>query len=323
MGGVRVGVVGATGLVGRMILQVLAERDFPVADLRAFASARSAGGVVPFAGEDVPVVELADGFARHLDIVFSSAGSDVSRRFLPQVRGTDAVAIDNTSAFRMDPAVPLVVPEVNPEDATSHTGIIANPNCSTIQAVVALAPLVRAFGGRRIVYSTYQAVSGSGTKGLRDLDEGLAEFYPRQIRGNVIPQIGDVTASGYTDEELKMVNETRKILHLSGLRVSATTVRVPVRIGHAVAVNLECEKPVTLDAAMAALAEAPGVVLAADAAGFPTPLEVEGRDEVFVGRVRIDPSLEHGLELWTVADNVRKGAATNAVQVGELLVGAR
>lgn len=324
---VKVAVVGATGLVGRTMLEVLEERDFPVSELYPFASAKSAGKTVEFKGTEYTVQELTEQNvkAAKVDYALFSAGSDVSKRFAPLFAACGAVVIDNSSCWRMDKNVPLVVPEVNPQAAFTHKGIIANPNCSTIQAVVALKPLYDAFGIKRIVYSTYQAVSGAGKQGLLDLAEGEKgaepKKFPHPIPHNILPHIDIFTESGYTKEEIKMIDETRKILGDDSLRITATTVRVPVFYGHSESINIECSRPVTREAALTALKSAPGVVVCDDPANnvYPMPLDAEGHDEVYVGRVREDKSVEFGLNIWVVADNIRKGAATNAVQIAQLL----
>ena len=323
-----VAVVGATGMVGRKMLQVLGERDIPVKELVPFASARSAGGKVTFRGKEYTVVELTEENvrARKIDYALFSAGAGVSKQFAPVFAEIGAVAIDNSSCWRMDPDVPLVVPEVNPYDIAKNHGIIANPNCSTIQAVVALAPLHRAFGIKRIVYSTYQAVSGAGVGGYNDLANGIAgeapKKFPLPIFGNVLPHIDVFLPNGYTKEEEKMINETRKIIGDQSLRITATTVRVPVYYGHSESINVEFNTPVTADMVRDVLKKAEGVILMDDFSKgeYPTPRELADRDEVFVGRIRQDESVESGVNLWVVADNIRKGAATNAVQILETII---
>ena len=328
---VNVAVVGATGLVGRMMLEVLSERNFPIDNLYPFASAASAGKTVDFNGKKYTVQELTEKNVKavKVDYALFSAGGEVSKRFAPVFAECGAVVIDNSSYWRMHDDVPLVVPEVNPQAAFKHKGIIANPNCSTIQAVVALKPLYDAFGIKRIVYSTYQAVSGAGLQGLLDLAEGEKgaepKKFPHPIPHNILPHIDVFTESGYTKEELKMMDETRKILGDYALRITATTARVPVFYGHSESINVECKKTVTREAALDALKAAPGVIVCDDPANnvYPMPLDAEGHDEVFVGRVREDKSVENGLNIWVVADNLRKGAATNAVQIAELLHGQK
>ena len=324
-----VAVVGATGMVGRKMLEVLAERKIPVKELVPFASKRSAGSKIDFGGKEYEVTELTEENVRErkIDYALFSAGASVSKKFAPVFSDSGAVVIDNSSAWRMDDRVPLVVPEVNAHDLNFHGGIIANPNCSTIQAVVALAPLHREFGIKRIVYSTYQAVSGAGQLGYEDLENGIKneppKKFPRPIFGNVIPHIDVFLPSGYTKEEEKMINETRKILGDQTVRITATTVRVPVYYGHSESVNVEFNKPVTIEEVREVLSHADGVILIDDPekGEYPTPRELAGRDEVFVGRLRRDESVESGVNMWIVADNIRKGAATNAVQILEALIG--
>ena len=327
-----VAVVGVTGLVGKEMLQVLEERKFPVGKLVPLASARSAGGTVSFDGADLEVKELTQGSFDGVDIALFSAGSDVSRDFAPIAAKAGAIAIDNSSAWRMDKDVPLVVPEVNKHDLARHRGIIANPNCSTIQMVVALKPLHDEFHIRRIVVTTFQSVSGTGREAMDELtDESSAlmsfrdpqpKVYPYQIAFNCLPHIDDFLASGDTKEEVKMLNETRKIMGDHSIGVTATTVRVPVYIGHSEAVNIETQRKVTANEARAVLSTAPGVKVYDDPghAIYPMPVDVAGTDEVYVGRIREDPSIPNGLNLWVVADNLRKGAALNAIQIAELLV---
>ncbi len=322
-----VAVVGATGLVGRTMMKVLAERRFPVAGIRPLASERSAGTLLPFRGEQVPVRRLADDAFSGVDVALFSAGATVSREFAPRAVRHGAVVIDNSSAFRMDPDVPLVVPEVNPMDARRHHGIIANPNCSTIQMVVVLKPLHEAFHIRRVVVSTYQSVTGAGKSGVNQLEDELAgreprvRKFPHPIAFNVLPHIDVFEESGYTKEETKMMRETCKIMGAE-IPVSATTVRVPVRGGHSESVNIEFERPTTAAEVRSLLQDAPGVIVQDEPAGavYPTPITAEDTDAVYVGRIRRDPTLPSGVNLWIVADNVRKGAATNAVQIAELLI---
>ena len=326
---VTTAVVGATGLVGRMMLKVLEERNFPVGELHLFASARSAGAIMEFKGKKYTVEELTAENIKKANVKYAifSAGGDVSKQFAPIFASCGAVAIDNSSYWRMDKNVPLVVPEVNPEAAFKHNGIIANPNCSTIQAVVALKPLHDAFKIKRIVYSTYQAVSGAGRQGYDDLQNGIngeqPKKFPHPIAFNVLPHIDVFTDDGYTKEELKMVNETRKILGDDAMRITATTARVPVYYGHSESINIEFYNPVTRAAALDVLRQAKGIVVCDDPANnvYPMPIDSEGHDEVFVGRVREDHSVDNGLNIWVVADNIRKGAASNAVQIAELLHG--
>jgi len=325
----KLAVVGATGMVGHEILNILEER-FPTSlidEFYVFASARSAGGKIIFKDREYTVEELTENsFDRGIDIALFSAGGSVSKKFAPIAAAHGCIVVDNSSAWRMEANVPLVVPEVNPEDIKSHRGIIANPNCSTIQAVVALKPLHDRYRIKRIVYSTYQAVSGAGTAGFNDLTETLMGGKPQKfahaIAGNCLPHIDDFLDNGYTKEEMKMVNETRKILHAPELAITATTVRVPVYYGHSESVNVEFHEKFELEELVAALRNAPGVVVQDDPQNkeYPMPLKVAGRDEVYVGRIRRDESVASGVNLWVVADNIRKGAATNAVQIAELLM---
>lgn len=324
-------VVGATGMVGRKMLQVLAERKPPIGNLYLFASARSAGKTVDFLGKSYTVIELTEENvrSRHIDIALFSAGAGTSKTFAPIFADCGATVIDNSSQWRTDPEVPLVVPEVNAHAIKNHHGIIANPNCSTIQAVVALAPLHRAFRIKRIVYSTYQAVSGAGVGGYSDLENGLQgaapQKFPKPIAGNILPHIDVFLDDGYTKEEQKMIFETKKILEDQSLRITATTARVPVYYGHSESVNVEFEKPVTRAGVLDVLQKAEGVVVMDDPANlvYPTALECADRDEVFVGRVRLDDSVDSGINMWVVADNIRKGAATNAVQIAERIISGK
>ena len=335
--GYTVAVVGATGAVGREMFKVLEQRSFPVDRLVPLASARSAGQTLTWAGKEIQVRELGQDSFDGVQLALFSAGGSVSQEFAKTAAEAGAWVVDNTSAFRMDPDVPLVVPEVNPEaldvDALLVRRIIANPNCSTIQMLVALDPIRKAAGIRRIVVSTYQAVGGAGKSAMDELDAQAAarvhgqeppppRLFPHPILFNCLPQIGAFLPSGYTVEEEKMVNETRKIFAEPDLRVTATTVRVPVMVGHSEAVNVETERPLSAQQARDLLARAPGVALVDDPSGgqYPLALSCAGTDPVYVGRVRQDLSVEHGLDLWVVADNLRKGAALNAVQIAELLV---
>jgi aspartate-semialdehyde dehydrogenase len=333
MKGYTVAVVGATGAVGQEMLKTLEQRNFPVAKLKALASARSAGKKVKFKGEEITVEELKPESFEGVDIALFSAGGSRSKEFAPEAVKRGAVVIDNSSAFRMDPEVPLVVPEVNPEDVEWHKGIIANPNCSTIQMVVVLKPLHDLAKIKRVVVSTYQAVSGAGAQAIEELKEQTKAILegrpvpppnkiPKQIAFNCVPHIDVFFDDGYTKEEVKMINETKKIMHDDSIKVSPTCVRVPVFVGHSESVNLEFERPVTVEEARAALEKAPGVKVVDDFKNlvYPTPIDVAGKDEVLVGRLRRDDTIEHGLNLWIVGDNLRKGAALNAVQIAELLV---
>ena len=322
----NVAVVGATGMVGNKFLEVLTERKLPVENYYLFASKKSAGKEIDFMGKKHTVIELNDDniekLKGKLDFALFSAGGSISAEFAPKFVKIGAIVVDNSSQWRMDENVPLVVPEVNPEDIKKHNGIIANPNCSTIQAMVALKPLYDAYGIKRIIYSTYQAVSGAGVKGYTDLKENKTEKFPYPILNNMLPHIDVFTENGYTKEELKMVNETRKILHDKKLKVTATTVRVPVFYGHSESINIELKKSTTREDVMKLYASAPGIVLQDDVKNniYPMPINAENKDEVFVGRIRMDDSVKSGVNIWVVADNIRKGAATNAVQILELLM---
>lgn len=324
---VNLAIVGATGLVGRTFIQVLEERNFPIENIYFFASKRSEGRIIKFKGLEYEVEELTvESFNRPLDIALFSAGSDVSKKFAPIAKDHGVVVIDNSNAWRMDPDVPLIVPEVNPEDIRWHRGIIANPNCSTIQCVVPLKVLHAAYRIKRIIYSTYQAVSGSGMGGLTDLANGLTgqdpKKYPHPIAFNCLPHIDVFLENGYTKEENKMIEETKKILHDQHLRLTATAVRVPVRYGHSVSINIEFDNPFELEEVYRLLRNKDGLIVQDDGSHdfYPMPINAAGTDEVYVGRIRRDFSVDHGLNIWVVADNIRKGAATNAVQIAELLL---
>ncbi|MGN0798853.1 MAG: aspartate-semialdehyde dehydrogenase [Christensenellales bacterium] len=328
----NVAVLGATGAVGQEMIKVLAERNFPIAKLRLLASARSAGKTVSFAGREVVIEEACDAAFEGMDIVLGAAENDIAMRFAPAIKAAGAVFVDNSSAFRLDPDVPLVVPEINPGDALQHNGIIANPNCSTIITLMALAPIARISPIETLVASTYQAVSGAGAEGLAEL-EAQAEAYPKgepltvktfphQILFNLIPRIGGVGENGYSSEEMKLQNEGRKILHLPELRVTCTCVRVPVMRSHSISATFTTKRPVSVEEARAAIAAAKGVQLVDEPNSdvYPMPLETSDQDDVFVGRIRRDLVSENGLTLWCCGDQIRKGAATNAVQIAELLV---
>lgn len=324
---VKLAVCGATGMVGRTFLKVLEERNLPIEEIYFFSSARSAGSTITFNGKDYVVEELTEtSFDRGIDIALFSAGGSTSEKFSPIAASKGCIVIDNSSAWRMDPTVPLVVPEVNPQDIAWNKGIIANPNCSTIQAVVALKPLHDKYKIKRIVYTTFQAVSGAGMKGYTDLEEGLKgeapKKFPHPIANNVLPHIDVFLDNGYTKEEEKMINETRKILGDQSLRITATTVRVPVFNGHSESINVEFEKPYDLEELKEVLRNAPGVIVQDDPKNnvYPLPIYASGKDETFVGRIRRDESVESGVNLWVVADNIRKGAATNAVQIAQELI---
>jgi len=323
----NVAIVGATGLVGRTFLKVLKERNFPVEKLYLYASAKSAGKTVNFVGKDYTVIELKDeNIKDDIDVALFSAGGSMSKEYAPKFKAKGAIVVDNSSAWRMEKDIPLVVPEANPEALDGHNGIIANPNCSTIQVMPVLKVLADKYGLKRVVYSTYQAVAGSGQKGIDDLEANLkgepSKNYPHQIAFNLLPHIDSFLDNGYTKEEMKMVEETRKILGLPDLKVTATCVRVPVKMGHAVSVNVELEKSFDLKDVFKVFEEKEGVVVKDDVSKnvYPMPIEAEDTDEVYVGRIRRDESVENGLNLWVVADNIRKGAATNTIQIAETLI---
>ncbi|MEG1254758.1 aspartate-semialdehyde dehydrogenase [Clostridium sp.] len=324
----NVAIVGATGMVGRQFISILAERNFPIDNLYLFSSSRSAGSTITFNETNIIVEELKEENITNKKIHFAlfSAGGDISLIFAPIFAKNGAVVIDNSSAWRMDPKVPLVVPEVNSEDIEWHNGIIANPNCSTIQAVVALKPLADKYGIKRIVYSTYQAVSGAGVQGYNDLKDGMNYVPPKKfqypISYNVIPQIDVFLDNGYTKEEMKMINETQKILHNNKLKITATTVRVPVFHGHSESINLELEKEFELNDIFTLFNDFSGITVMDDIKNniYPMPIDIEGNDDVYIGRIRRDFSLDNGLNIWVVADNIRKGAALNAVQIAEVFV---
>ena len=323
----KVAIIGATGLVGRTFLKVLKERNFPVEKLYLYASANSAGKKIEFNGTEYTVMELKDeNIANDIDIALFSAGGGVSLEYAPKFKAKGAVVIDNSSAWRMDKNIPLVVPEANPEALKNHPGIIANPNCSTIQVMPVLKVLQEKYGLKRVIYSTYQAVAGSGQKGLNDLEANLkgepSKGYPHQIAFNVLPHIDVFLDNGYTKEEEKMINETRKILNLPNLKVTATCVRVPIRFGHAVSVNVELEKPFELEDVIRAFEEKEGIVVQNDGKNnvYPMPINAQDTDEVYVGRIRKDFSADNAINLWVVADNIRKGAATNTIQIAETLI---
>lgn len=321
-------VVGATGVVGTTFLKVLEERDFPFENLYIMASAKSAGKTVTFKGKDYIVEELNEhSFDKDIDIALFSAGGSVSAKFAPIAAEHGVTVVDNSSQWRMDPSVPLVVPEVNPEDVEWNKGIIANPNCSTIQAMVVLKPIYDKYGIKRVIYSTYQAVSGSGVKGISDLKNGMegndtTNAYPHPICGNCLPHIDVFMDNGYTKEEMKMINETKKILGDENIKVTATTVRVPVFDSHSESINIETEKPFEIEDIRDLMASSPGVILQDDPANnvYPLARSAAGTDPVYVGRIRRDDTVENGINLWCVADNIRKGAATNTVQIAELLI---
>ncbi len=326
----KIAVVGATGMVGRMFLRVLEERKLPASEYFLFASARSAGTTVEFMGKKHTVRELTEDAFKDLgvDIALFSAGGGTSKIFAPIVAASGAVVIDNSSTWRMDPEVPLVVPEVNAHAISQYKnkGIIANPNCSTIQAMVPLKPLAVKYGLKRVIYSTYQAVSGAGMGGYSDLENGLKgeapKKFPHPIAGNVLPQIDVFLDTGYTKEEQKMIDETRKILELPSLRVTATTVRVPVFHGHSESINVELEKPFEVADIRKLWESTEGLIVQDDPEKgiYPMPINAADTDPVYVGRLRRDFSVENGINFWCVADNIRKGAATNAVQIAQELI---
>ena len=327
-----VGVVGATGNVGTVMLDVLAERGIPIGTLRAFASERSAGRTVSSGEHSAVVEDLATADFSGLDVALFSAGAERARQYAQRCVDAGCIVIDNSSAFRMDPAVPLVVPEVNAHALRTHRGIIANPNCSTIQLVVALAPIHEAAGLARVSVTTFQSVSGTGKAAMDELDEQVRavaageapsnEIYPHQIAANVLPHCDVFDSDGVTKEEQKLVDESRKIMGLADLRIWATCTRVPVRVGHSESVHLETQQPLSPSSARDILRAAPGVVVVDNPSAneYPMAIDVEGRDEVLVGRIRRDPSADNGLAMFVVGDNLRKGAATNAVQILEALL---
>ena len=332
--GFKVAVVGATGLVGGEFLKILEQRNFPVDELMLYASDRSAGKKLSFKGDSIEVMETVDNSFNNIDIALFSAGSDVSKYFSPIAAKAGAVVIDNSSAFRMDNEVPLVVPEVNPEDIRLNKGIIANPNCSTIQMVVALNPIHKISPVQRIVVSTYQAVSGTGSNAVEELRNQTSDLisgekeinpavYPHQIAFNALPFVEGFLDNDYTTEEWKMVEETRKIMHQDSMAICATCVRVPVYFGHGESVNIELESPMNPEDVKRILSNAPGVSLLDNPSKdiYPLPIEAEGQDDVFVGRIRKDESHPNGLVMWVVADNIRKGAALNTIQIAEKMLG--
>ncbi|MBD2077473.1 aspartate-semialdehyde dehydrogenase [Phormidium sp. FACHB-592] len=328
----RVAILGATGAVGTELLELLEQRDFPLADLKLLASARSAGRTLTFKGEQLPLEAVNDDSFKQIDLVLASAGASVSKAWAAKAVAAGAVVIDNSSAFRLNPTVPLVVPEVNPQAAAAHQGIIANPNCTTILMAVAIYPLHQVQPIRRIVAATYQSASGAGARAMEEVktqtqailqgQEPVAELFPYPLAFNLFPHNSPLNGEGYCEEEMKMVNETRKIFGAPNLRVTATCVRVPVLRAHSEAINLEFDQPFDVAQARAILSQAPGVKLVEDweANYFPMPIDASGKDEVLVGRIRQDLSHAAGLELWLCGDQIRKGAALNAVQIAELLV---
>ena len=320
-------IVGATGMVGRMFLTVLEEKKLPINNIYFFASSKSRGTTITFNKKEYVVEELTESsFDRDIDIALFSAGGSVSEKYAPIAAKHGVTVIDNSSAWRMNPSVPLVVPEVNPQDILWNNGIIANPNCSTIQAVVPLRPLHDKYKIKRIVYSTYQAVSGAGINGVRDLSQGIYGIppvkFPHPIFNNVLPHIDSFLPNGYTKEEMKMIDETKKILGDNSLNITATTVRVPVLNSHAESISVEFYNDFDLDELRLLLSNSPGVIVIDDVANnmYPMPINATSKNEVFVGRIRRDFSVAYGINLWVVADNIRKGAATNAVQIAMELI---
>ena len=327
-----VAVVGATGAVGNEMIATLEQRDFPVEKLRLFASERSVGKSLEYRGKKIAVETINENSFKGIDIALFSAGAERSKNWAPVAARSGCIVIDNSSQWRMDAEVPLVVPEVNPHDLSWHKGIIANPNCSTIQMVVALKPIHDAAKIRRVIVTTFQAVSGTGKKAMDELMQQTADLlnfrnvqcnvYHHQIAFNVLPQIDKFLDNGYTKEEMKMVNETRKIMGDSSIRVTATTVRVPVFRGHSESLNIETERKLTANQVREVLAAAPGIIVfdAPEKSIYPLPIHCDGKDEVFVGRIREDESIDNGINMWIVSDNLRKGAALNAVQIAEVLI---
>ncbi len=324
---INLAVVGATGMVGRTFLKVLEEKQLPIENFYVMASARSAGSTLTFNGKDYVVEELTEhSFDKPIDIALFSAGGSTSEKFAPIAAAHGCIVVDNSAQWRYDPKVPLVVPEVNPEDIEWNNGIIANPNCSTIQAMLPLKALDDKYTIKRVIYSTYQAVSGGGLGGWKDLENTMKgeapKKWPHPIYNNCLPHIDVFLENDYTKEEMKMIWETRKILHHPDMKVTATTVRVPVFNSHSESINVEFEKPFDIADVKKALSDFPGIIVEDDPANnvYPLATEATGHDEVFVGRIRRDESVENGLNMWVVADNIRKGAASNAVQIAELLI---
>jgi len=323
----KVAVVGATGVVGRKMIQVLEEHNFPMTRIYAVASKKSVGTKIPFKQSDIEVIGLEKALQSKPDVALFSAGASVSKSWAPKFAKAGTTVIDNSSAWRMDPDIPLVIPEINGNILRTSHKIIANPNCSTIQMLMAIAPLHQKFGIKRIVVSTYQSVSGSGIKGIEQLmnerkNKKGTKIYPHSIDLNVLPHAGDFTENGYTTEEEKLVNETRKILNAKEMLISATAARVPVTGGHSESVNLEFNKSWTMEEVIFLLNKMPGLVVQDEPENnfYPMPVSAQEKDEVFVGRIRRDSSVKNGMNLWVVADNLRKGAATNAVQIAEYLI---
>lgn len=324
MGNLNVAVVGATGLVGSKIVEILEERDFPVDNFYLLASKKSAGKKIRFKEKEYQVSELTeDSFNQGIDIALFAAGGTVSEKYVPIAISKGVRVVDNSSYFRLDEDVPLVIPEVNKEDITKDDYLIANPNCSTIQSVLAIKPIYDKYGIKRIVFNTYQAVSGGGQKALEDLENRTNNKWKYKIHNNVLAQIDDFLDNGYTKEEMKMINESHKILNDDGINITATAVRVPVENSHGVSINLELDSPYELKDIRQILSEYEGIKVVDDIDEeiYPIPTQVTGKDEVYIGRIRRDYSIENGLNLWVVADNIRKGAATNAVEIAEVLLG--
>jgi aspartate-semialdehyde dehydrogenase len=331
----EVAIVGATGAVGAELIQLLEQREFPLRRLKLLASPKSAGKVLKFKGEELPVEVLSQDSFRSIDIAFFSAGAARSKEYAPHAVNAGAVVIDNSSAFRMEPDVPLVVPEINPTDIQKHRGIIANPNCTTIIALMALYPLHKVFRVKRVIASSYQAVSGAGAKAIDELllqtksflsgEAATPEVFPHPIAFNVLPQVDVFLDNGYTKEEIKFVNESRKIMHHPTLRASITCVRVPVFRAHSIAINAEFEQPISVERARDVLAKFPGLELVDDPSTrkYPTPLRVAGKNNCQVGRIRADSALDNGIAFWVCGDQLLKGAALNAVQIAETLANRR
>lgn len=322
----NVAIVGATGKVGRTFIDVLEKRNFPINNLYLYASKKSAGLKLKFKNQEFEIIELnEENIKDNIDFAFFSAGGDISLKFSPLFAQKKTIVIDNSSAFRMEKDIPLIVPEVNGDDSLKNNGIIANPNCSTIQAVVALKPLHDKFKIKRIIYSTYQAVSGAGNFGVKDLDidnENKLNKFQYLIKGNLIPQIDVFLENGYTKEEMKMINETKKILKDDSLKITATCVRVPIENSHSESINIEFENNITLDEILNELKNSKGLILMDDIKNniYPMPRYISGNDNVYVGRVRIDESCKNSINIWVVADNILKGAALNAVQIAEYII---
>jgi len=328
----NVAVVGATGAVGEEMFKILAQRNFPIKNLRAFASQRSQGKIIKFKQEKIRVENPTSSSLKNIDIALFSAGASVSKELSPQFVRKGAVVVDNSSAFRMDEEIPLIVPEVNSHAAKKHKGIIANPNCSTIQLVVAINPLHQKTKIKRMIISTFQAVSGTGREAIIELKKQTEDYlmgknlikkvYPHQIAFNLLPHIGSFLASGYTEEEIKLMDETRKIMEDNSIKITSTCVRVPVFISHSEAVTLETEKNLSVNEVRKILAKAPGVVVEDEVENdlYPLPINAQGKNEVFVGRIRKDESAPNSINMWVVSDNLRKGAALNTIQIAELLI---